>query len=695
MNRTRLTILAGCLSAALPVAMAADATDLNVTRVALFSSGVGYFEREAKVADNTTAELKFRTDQINDIIKSMVVQDFGGGKIGVISYASQDPIEKTLRSFGVDLRGKPTLAQLLDQLRGEPVEIEGPRKIAGVIVGVEKAPIIRPDGQTLQQIERLTVQTADAGLQQIELTQIQGLKLRSRKVEDELNKALATLATAHDADKKTVTLSFEGKGERAVRAAYLLEAPIWKTSYRMVLTGDKKPFIQGWATVENATEEDWNDVRLSLISGRPISFRMDLYTPLYVPRPLEQLELYASLRPPEYEGGVPLAAELAPPPMAQATAAPAKAEERAKRAGRPGAPGSILAQRAQAGDDVGELAQLGVQLTLADAGVASVATAKEAGELFAYHIDTPVSLARQHSAMLPIVNEAVEAEKVSIYNRGTHEKYPLNGLELKNTTKLHLMQGPITIFDDNVYGGDAKLPDLKPGEKRLVAYALDLSTEVIVKPKSTQDELVSLKIAKGVLIHRHKLVDERSYEFKNKAGKDRTIILEQAYSPDWTLVEPKPAYETTQNLLRFRVQAAADKVTPQVVRLERVMDQMLALTDTGLDQIQIYLRTKVITAKIKEALEKVVALRVELDEIAQQRQRAEKEHKEATAEQARIRENLRTLDRSSDAYKEQMKKFSESEKQITDLRDQMSKLRTEEEQKRKALQDYLLSLEVE
>jgi hypothetical protein len=680
------------LSAALPLATAADATDLNVTRVALFSSGVGYFEREAKVADNATAELKFRTDQINDIIKSMVVQDFGGGKIGVISYASQDPIEKTLRSFGVDLTGKPTLAQLLDQLRGEPVEIAGTRKISGVIVGVEKAPIIKPDGQTLQEIERLTVLTSDAGLQQIELTQIQGLKLLNRKVEEELSKALATLATAHDADKKTVTLSFEGKGERGVRAAYLLEAPIWKTTYRMVLAGEKKPFIQGWATVENATEEDWKDVRLSLISGRPISFRMDLYKPLYVPRPMEELELYASLRPPTFEGGVAGAGQAGrPAAMVPRSPAGPPAEASVKRLARAR---SDLAQE-KAGSVASDAPETLEELELAGAGVASIATAKEAGELFAYHIDTPVSIPRQHSAMLPIVNEAIEAEKVSIYNRGTHEKYPLNGLELKNTTKLHLMQGPVTVFDDNVYAGDAKLPDVKPGEKRLIAYALDLSTEVLVKQKAVPDALVSLRIAKGVLVHRHKLVDERTYEFKNKAGKDRTVVLEQPYSSDWTLVEPKEAYERTQNLLRFKVQVAADKVTAQVVRLERVMDQMLALTDTGLDQIQYYLKTDVIKPKLKEALEKVVALRVELDQIAQQRQRAEQERGEVEKDRVQLREDVKALDRSTDLYAKQLKRLEEVQTRLDDLRDTIAKLRTEEEQKRKALQDYLLALEVE
>jgi len=668
-------------------ASAADKTDLAVTRVALFSSGVGYFECDATVKGDAQAELKFRTDQINDIIKSMVVQDFGGGKVGLISYASQDPIEKTLRSFGVDLTGKPTLGDLLVQLRGEPVEITAPRALKGTIVGVDKSQILSPDGKTLQTIERLDLLT-DKGLETIDLTQLQGLKLLSEKIDGELRKALATLATGHDADKKTVVLDFAGQGERKVRAAYLLEAPIWKTSYRLVLSDEKgkKPFIQGWATVDNATEGDWNNVRLSLVSGRPISFRMDLYTPLYVPRPLEKLELYASLRPPEYEGGFAGAEKAEALPTGGSKGAGRMAARRADlKAAPPAAP--------QAAPEAAM--EMPPAIDLAGAGVQSLATAKEAGELFAYHIDTPVSIPRQHSAMLPIVNQEVEAQKISIFNPATHPKYPLNGLELKNNTGLNLMQGPVTVFDGNTYAGDAKLPDLKPDEKRLVAYALDLSTEVLVKQKSQPDEMVSLKIAKGTLWHRHKFVDSREYEVKNKADKDRTLILEQAYSEDWKLIEPKEPYERTANLLRFKVPVPASKTVSQKVVLERIADQSVILSNVGLDDIRIFLKAKVISPKVKEALDKVVAMRTELDDLTRQRTRLEKQNEEAVADQGRIRENLKTLDKSTDAYQRQLKAFDEVDGRITELRKQITTARDQEEQKRKALETYLASLDVE
>src|SRR5262249_45655013 len=86
----------------------------------------------------------------------------------------------------------------------------------------------------------------------------------------------------------------------------VIENPIWKTSYRLVLSpkGEEKPYLQGWAVVENPSDEDWKDVRMALVSGRPISFQMDLYTPLYVPRPTETLELFAGLRSVAYSGSM-------------------------------------------------------------------------------------------------------------------------------------------------------------------------------------------------------------------------------------------------------------------------------------------------------------------------------------------------------------------------------------------------------
>ena len=105
-------------------AYAADAApDIPVTAVTLYSSGVGYFEHSGTVDGVATAELRFKTGQINDVLKSLILQDLDGGTIGTVVFPSQDPLEKTLGSFQVDLRGSPTLGQLLGQLRGAPVVV--------------------------------------------------------------------------------------------------------------------------------------------------------------------------------------------------------------------------------------------------------------------------------------------------------------------------------------------------------------------------------------------------------------------------------------------------------------------------------------------------------------------------------------------------------------------------------------------
>lgn len=695
MIRRVMPLAAACATIlAISLPSTAEDTEMKVSRIALFSSGVGFFERQAEVDGNATAELKFRTDQINDILKSLVVQDLGGGTVNAVGYASRDPIEKTLKSFAVNITGKPTMANLLDQLRGEPVEITGAQAIRGVIVSVEKQKIAVE--KEIVEIDLLNV-LSDAGLQQLRVSDIRGIKLTNEKLEGELRKALETLAGSHEADKKGVTIEFAGQGKRLVRAAYLLEAPIWKTSYRLVLAPDKKPFLQGWATVENATEEDWKDVRLSLVSGRPISFTMDLYTPLYVPRPKEELELYASLRPPTLEAGVPLVPAAPPAPARRAMAASKAPEAREEAIAQAGA-----ARARTAGDAAGRYAagtpvamSYPNVLELADHGVQSVAQAQSAGELFKYVINTPVSIARQRSAMLSIVNQEVSAEKVSIFNPATHPKHPLNGFILENTTDLNLMQGPITVFDENVYAGDAKLPDLKPAEKRLLAYALDLSAEVIVDRKPQPDDIVSLRIVKGILWHKHKHVDTREYTIRNKDKKDREVIIEQPYTADWTLIEPKEPFERTQSILRFKTSVPAGQTIAQKVQLERVSDQTLALIDSDQDAVRFFLRSKVISPAVKQALEKVIALRSELYDLVRARELQESELKKAVEEQARIRENLKTLQQGSDPYQRQLKKFDDVETQIEKLKGQVSELRQTEENKRKELEAYILSLDVE
>ena len=275
------------------------AANIPLNKVVLFSSGVGFFEHNGQVEGNAKIDLKFNVQDINDLLKSMVLQDADGGKISTITYGSRDPVTTALKTFAIDLTANPTLADLLKQIRGEKVAIEAPTAITGTIVSVEKRKVRVGKDETLE-VDMLVLLTPD-GLRSVSLEQVNKIKLIDEKLNAELQQALGILAMGHSTDKKTVSLSFLGAGKRNVSVGYIQESPIWKTSYRLVLKDDGQPLLQGWAIVENSTEQDWNNVDLTLISGRPISFIMDLYQPLYVQRPVVVPELYASLRPQTYD----------------------------------------------------------------------------------------------------------------------------------------------------------------------------------------------------------------------------------------------------------------------------------------------------------------------------------------------------------------------------------------------------------
>jgi len=668
--------------------------NLPLKRIVLFSSGVGFFEHRGELVDDAQVELRFRTENINDLLKSMVVVD-EGGKVSVVTYASKDPISRTLKSFAVDLTTNPTLGQLLHQLRGEKVRVEAPNEIVGVILGVEVREINVGDKQ-VQKVEFLNLVT-DGGLRSVALEKISAIKLINEKMDSELNKALAVLATARDVDKKSVVLRFSGEGKRQGRVGYILETPVWKTSYRLVLEDGKPAILQGWAIVENTTEEDWNEVSLALMSGRPISFQMDLYQPLYVPRPWEKLELYASLRPRVYEQDLARKdAEFRELALLEQK----KAQDRLADGEKGKSRGEMLQRQTQIaqGGAAGRVhADAAEEPQAPEAGYGAIPTAAEArevGEAFEYQIQAPVSLPRQQSAMLPIVSGEVAVEKLSIYNPDAHPKHPLLGLRLKNTTKTYLMEGPITVFDQGAYAGDSKTRGIPPGSQRLLSYAMDLKVEVAPESKGKPEELVSVQLIRGVAYISRKYARSQLYTVKNSADKVRKLLIEYPYDPQWTLIAPKEPAEKTRDMYRFLVEAKPGEPATLTVEEERTERQEVAITNLDDGMIAIFLQAKVVSDQVKAALKQVVALKAEWQALQVKRQQLEEQIRVIEQEQARIRQNMAQLDRTSDLYKRYVQKFAEQEDQNDKIRAEIKAVAEQINAAKKKLDEYLMSLEL-
>lgn len=674
-----------------------EKSDVSLRRVVLFSSGVGYFEQSGQVSGNSDISLKFEVDDINDLLKSLVVQDLGGGTISAVTYESRDPVTRTLQTFSVDLTENVGMAELLQQIRGAAITVAVPDEVSGKILSVEKRKR-KVDDEILEETV-LNLFTDGGQLRSIPLSQVESLRLQDEKLNAEFLQALAVLASRNSNDQKTVQLAFRGEGERQVRLGYIQETPVWKTSYRLVLDDDKAPHMQGWAIVENTTESDWSDVALTLISGRPVSFRMDLYEPLYVQRPLVVPELYSSLAPKVYDqdmdGTEADFRRMARPEgeamqeqLAGSRARKARSGLRRHSVDGPG-PGVMMAAPAAPAGGFGGGAAMDMS-----GSVQSLADAGDVGELFQYRIDEAVSIGRRKSAMLPIVNAEVEGEKLSIYSPQTHPKHPMNGLRLKNSTDLHLMQGPVTVFDGGAYAGDARLPDLPPKSERLVSYALDLDVEVAPDLSTSASSLMGVWIRQGTLHTVHKLQQTRQYTVKNSGSRTRKVLIEQPFEADWALLEPAMPEEKTRDLYRFAVEAKPGVPAKLLVKEERYNHETIALTSLNDRHLRIYISGKTVSQDVREALEEIVRRKAAISELLARRNRLEQQISTTRQEQEPIRKNMEQLDRESALYKRYVRKFTDQEDAIETAQAEIEKLKDEGAKLQQELNEYLGSLKL-
>jgi hypothetical protein len=686
------------------------AVSLPISQVILFNSGVGHFTRSGEVEGEARVDLTFPEQDINDLIKSMTLRDLSpNGRVAEVTYDSHDPIDRTLASFAINLNNSPSFAQILTQARGEQVEVAlvntatQPGNLTGKIIGVEQQ--LAPAKEGTVSVAVLNLWCAE-GVRAVKLSEVQRLRFANPVIENEFRRALETLALSHDSQKKAVSLHFTGEGKRKVEVGYVIENPIWKTSYRLVLK-DGKPYLQGWAVVENPTDEDWQQVTMALVSGRPISFKMDLYNPLYVNRPTVEPELFASLRPPTYSGAMHRHDDQFARKEAEALSMPTDGAE-AKLAAKPRAPmakgdprsgvaaggARFDADRANYARDVADKLKKDLQL---GASVQSVATASSLGDYFQYVIDRPVDLARQKSALLPIVNKDVEGKRVSIYNPAVQPKHPLLGLKFKNTTGMPLTQGPITVFEGSVYAGDTRVLDLQPDEERLVSYAVDLGTEVSVKPGNSASRITSVKAVKGI-IHTHTIQrDERVYDVSNRSTTDRTLLIEHPNrkGQGFAFVGDNKPKEEAADVYRFEVPVAAKKDLSYTVIEERPIDQSVQLTNNADDQIRYFINLKEAPQSLKAKLLEALKVKGVWDKVRQDIQAANQRVQTITVDQKRLRDNLRETPKESPLFQRYLKTLEEQEKEMDDLQAKLKTLQGDESKARATYDDFLANLSAE
>jgi hypothetical protein len=456
---------------------------------------------------------------------------------------------------------------------------------------------------------------------------------------------------------------------------------------------------------------------MALVSGRPISFRMDLYNPLYINRPTVEPELFASLRPVTYRGGfsrdgrhlangdpgLDSKLEAALPGIDRLQKATVDAAVTGDNLGQPDAantdttalrstfPGRSGSTRSKyAREAATELAQ-----RLGTGGVNNAATAGALGDFFQYVIDHPVSLGRQKSALLPIVGKDVEGSKVSIYNETVQTKHPLLGLRFKNTTGAHLNQGPITVFEGSVYAGDTRVLDVQPNEERLVSYAIDLGTEVDPKAGAGAQKITSVKAVKGITTIVTKVTDEKTYKVVNRSQTDRVLLIEHPNrtSQQFKLVETQKPAEETADLYRFQMPVKAGQTASLTVKEERDIANTITLTNGLEDQLHYVVNLAEASPALKQHLLVAINHKRAWDAVRRELNQLGADLARLNADQDRIRKNLRETPKDAEVYQTYLKKLSDQEKEIDALTAKQKKLMDDEFKARKKYEDYLASIE--
>lgn len=640
---------------------------LPVTRVVLYRSGVGYIERLGRVSGDATLTMAMRESQMNDLLKSLILVDFDGGQILPAQYTPRDPLERTLSAFAVQLSDNPSMSALLTRLRGAPVEIQTDKEtLQGTVLSVET----REEAASEVVVKRAYVNLmTNPAMRSVPLDAIVSLRVRDERLQQEMQNALAAIATRLDNTRKTVELRFAGQGTRRVLVGYLTEMPLWKMTYRLALSENEPPLLQGWAIVENTTDEDWRNVRLELVSGRPVSFIQNLYEPIYPKRPTVRTQTDQALLPETAE----MAMDLAPDELAKREVLGAPlARERVPGFGG-GLPPPMAAPRAMR-ESVIEMAQ-----------------GQERGALFDYRIQQPVTILRQQSALVPVVNRTVEAQAVSLYNPANHPRHPFFGVKLTNTTDLTLMEGPVTVYLDGAYGGDAQLETLEPKGERILTYALDLGIEVVQERANFTSQMISVKITNGVLQQRLERRMENLYRLTSRDDKPRTVLVEQPYQDGWELVEPAK-FERTPTFYRFPVEVQPRKTATLRVVQKRTVQESIALLQEDEDTIRVLAQNQQLSEPIRQALNSILNRRRAIRNLEGQIRQQEARIKSITDDQARIRENMRALDRNSDLYRQYVQKLAQQEREIEQARAEIVRLQEQRARAQRELSDYIAGL---
>ncbi len=658
------------------------AADLPVRNVILYKHGVGYFERTGALNPGEHARLDFKSNEMNDVLKSLTVTESNGASVSGLRYDSAIPLAQKLGDFPFVLQAGQPLTALLDQLKGAQIEITiNDKAITGAIVSARLVPADKEHAER-QQVTLLL----DSGmLRTVELADSMSMRFLDPQLQLQFKDYLAAVLAGRSKERRSVYIDSSDKGTRQIHVRYMIPAPMWKSSYRLIFDDRTGPMLEGWGIVDNTTGEDWTNVRLALVSGKPISFIFPLYEPRMVNRENADLPEEAAVAPTLHGGSVDRLQRFTK--LQGRNAAPAIPSSM-ESVSVDGAAGSL--NGSVAGGVIGGV------LGSSEPAPSSIASAagREIADLFEYTIDHPVTVRKDESAMLPFLQQKITARKLLIYS-DPNAVNPQNAAEITNITGKTLDGGPITIFDGGAYAGEALVETVKAGDHRLISYAVDLGTRITTKLEAQNVNVREVHAQRGVLTTRYSQRWTRTYTIENVDAKAKTLIVEQAIRPQWTLIDRKPN-ETSANEYRFEVALAPNGHATLPVAEENVYEQSTAVSSYSPDALLAFIENKQVSSAARQQLQQILDLKRRIASAQNSRRDLDTQLNAADQDQRRLRELMMSLNQVN-GQQDQVQKYARDlasrEEKIASVRTQQNALSAQQTQLESDLNARIAQLE--
>lgn len=673
-------LLAGLLTCT----AAAFAEDMPVNSVILSTSGLANFEHRAKVDGNAQLEFPVRFEQVDDILKSLIVFD-KSGRLGGVTLPGKQPLAQVFKDLPFTQEQLSNPAALLNAYQGATVKVTGDElKATGKLLQVVPEEVALGDDKTTTK-NRISIMTDD-GIKSALLENLESVMFTDEKIRGEVARALDAIRENGTAERRVLSVNLLGEGSRDVTLSYVVDAPLWKTAYRLVVpeAGQTKGMLQGWAVIENMTASDWQKVDLTLVSGNPVTFRQSLYESYYVQRPEIPVQVFGRVMPRVDQGAVATAGEM------EGMADGAMEEQRedmpkgrlgmmrkqmAPMAARGGAGGAIMAMDMASSTPMAAPAAPAMESSIANiAQTANAAQSSEATTQVLFRFPDRFDLKSGQSMMLPFLSREVPMERVSLYQPETHPTHPLAAVEIKNDGDTGLPPGVLTLYEESdllkgtAFVGDAQLAVLPQGDKRMVSYALDSKTTIDRSDKSNATE-GQIAVENGILRIAVKNIAETTYTVKAPPKEARTVVIEHPKMYDYQLVTPDPkTTEVSGERYRIRVEVKAGDKAIVPVRLENTAWQSYSLDSLNADYLMTFAgRRGQLDADARKSFETLAAKRREMEAIDIKINALDQRRNQIFNDQQRIRENLQSLTEKSEVKQKYLNKLNEQEDKIAGI----------------------------